>query len=144
MIPVGAKLYLVSCVSEKRSAPCAARDLYVSSLFRKARVFVEAQHAPWFILSAEHGLVHPDTVIAPYDRTLKGMPAADRRAWARKVLGSLEIQLASVDEVVFLAGQRYREFLEGELRSRVRVEVPMAGLTIGRQLQWLLQHSGPR
>src|SRR6266508_6085183 len=63
------KLYLVSCVSEKRSAPSAARDLYVSSLFRKARAFVEAQHAPWFILSAEHGLVHPDTVIAPYDRT---------------------------------------------------------------------------
>ena len=56
---------LVSCVSMKRSTPCQARDLYVSPWFLKARAYVEAGKSPWFILSAEYGLVRPDRVVAP-------------------------------------------------------------------------------
>ena len=37
MQTVGPKIYLVSCVSQKRKQACAAQDLYVSDLFRKAR-----------------------------------------------------------------------------------------------------------
>jgi hypothetical protein len=44
--------------------------------------------------------------------------------------------------VVFLAGERYREFLARHLASRgVEVSVPMEGLRIGEQLSWLGQHS---
>ena len=38
---------------------------------------MEQSGAPWFILSDEHGLVHPDTELAPYEKDIKGMPAAD-------------------------------------------------------------------
>ena len=40
--------------------------------------------------------------------------------------------------MVFLAGERYREFLARHLASRgVEVSVPMEGLRIGEQLSWL-------
>ncbi len=135
-----AGLYLISCVSGKLSTPAPAKDLYTSDWFRKARAYVERKDQPWFILSAKHGLVHPDTVIARYEKTLNFMPVAERRAWARMVLAEVEPHLAGVGSVVFLAGQRYREFLEPALCDRgIAVIVPMAGLRIGEQLSWLGQ-----
>jgi hypothetical protein len=44
--------------------------------------------------------------------------------------------------VVFLAGERYREFLTRYLTGHgVAVSVPMAGLRIGEQLSWLGRQS---
>lgn len=42
----GPTVYLVSCVSRKQTYACAARDLYVSDLFRKARRYAEGQAVP--------------------------------------------------------------------------------------------------
>lgn len=141
MQPKGSTIYLVSCVSQKREQACAARDLYVSDLFRKARRFAEASGCLWFILSAEHGLVVPGQVIAPYERTLNTMRAADRRAWGERVAAQLAEAVPNLSRVVFLAGERYREFLARHLASRgVEVSVPMEGLRIGEQLSWLRQH----
>lgn len=133
-------IFLISCVSLKLDRPAPARELYVSALFRKARAYAEASGQDWFVLSAEHGLVHPDTIVAPYEKTLNTMPVAERREWATRVLAALEPHLLDADRIVFLAGARYRELLEGPLSRRARVEVPMAGLGIGRQLQWLTRH----
>jgi hypothetical protein len=55
----GTIVYLVSCVSKKRKHECSASDLYISDWFCKARRYVEASGRPWFILSAEYGLVPP-------------------------------------------------------------------------------------
>jgi len=42
------------------------------------------------------------------------------------------------DEVLILAGRRYREYLIGPLRRRVEsIQIPMEGLDIGEQLQFL-------
>ena len=131
-------LYLVSCVGQKLSVPAPAADLYTSAWFRKARSYVAESGEPWFILSAKYGLVHPDKVIEPYDATLNTMPVADRREWARSVLGDLESYVAGMETVVVLAGKRYRQFLEGPLAATgVTVSIPMEGLRIGEQLSWL-------
>ena len=131
-------VYLVSCVSQKRATPSPAKDLYTSPLFRKARAYVERTGGPWFVLSAKYGLVHPDEVIEPYDLTLNTMGVADRRRWASKVLNQLEPHLEGIEAVIFLAGHRYREFLEPSLQGRgLAVSVPMEGLKIGEQLSWL-------
>ncbi len=66
-------LYLVSCVSQKLPVSAPAKDLYTSPLFCKARSYVERKGQPWFILSAKHGLLHPDQPVAPYDLTLNTM-----------------------------------------------------------------------
>lgn len=66
----------------------AAKDLYISDWFVKARAYVEQAGDEWFILSAEYGLVSPETVIAPYERTLNTMGIAERRAWGSMYSGS--------------------------------------------------------
>ena len=109
-----------------------------SPWFRKARTYADGTGQPWFILSAQYGLVHPDEMIAPYDLTLNTMPVVERRRWASRVLTQLEPHLNGIKSVTFLAGRRYREFLEPSLRSRgLVVSIPMEGLRIGEQLSWL-------
>jgi cytoplasmic iron level regulating protein YaaA (DUF328/UPF0246 family) len=138
---MGSTVYLVSCVSAKAAAPSPAKSLYVSAWFQKARKFVEARSQPWYILSAKYGLVRPDDLIAPYEQTLNAMGITDRRTWARNVTAALQNVLQPGDRAIFLAGMRYREFVVPALVQRgVHAEVPMEGLAIGRQLQWLDEH----
>ena len=131
-------LYLVSCVARKRHHVTSAKNLYQSPLFKLARSRVEREGAPWYILSAKHGLVHPDTEIGPYDETLNRMGVGKRRDWATRVTIQMDETLPNAAEVVLFAGKRYREFLVEYLRRRFdSVRVPMEGLRIGQQLQWL-------
>ena len=135
------RLVLVSCVKTKGAMATEAKSLYTSNWFRKARAYAENTGCPWLILSAEYGLVHPNARIRPYEKTLKTMRVRERRAWSDGVLASLGTYLDGVDTVVFLAGQRYREFLEPTLRERgLAVDVPMRGLGFGEQLAWLGRH----
>lgn len=133
-----ASLCLVSCAADKLDRPAPAKDLYTSDLFVKTRRFVEIQDKRWFILSAKHGLVDPNEEIAPYEKTLKEMGKAARRDWAAAVLNALEPHLEGVRAVVFLAGERYREFVAPALSDRgIEVQVPMQGMRIGKQFAWL-------
>ena len=132
------RLYLVSCAARKGEHPALAKDLYQSTWFVLARDWIERDGAPWYILSAKYGLVHPDTVISPYDKTLNAMGVNDRREWATKVENQMDEILSEYNEVIVFAGQRYREHLEDYLRHRFNsMKVPMEGLRIGQQLSWL-------
>lgn len=132
------KIALVACVKAKRDEPSHASRLYDSTWFRKARAYAETKADTWRILSAKHGVLHPDKVIDPYDMSLHDFPASKRREWADGVVKSLDGLLGSDDEVIILAGRRYREYLTGPLRERgYEVSVPMEGLGIGEQLQFL-------
>ena len=132
------RIYLVSCVAEKSPTPAPARDLYLSTWFKLARARVERDQAPWFILSAKHGLLDPNTVVEPYDETLNRMGMAARRAWADRVQAQMTERLPDAHEVVIFAGARYRENLEDYLRARFPlVSIPMKGLRIGEQISWL-------
>ena len=120
-----------------------AKDLYVSTWFKKARRYIECKSCPWYILSAEYGLVTPEQPLAPYEKTLNTTPLNERREWACRVIAQMNEMLPQARRVVvFLAGQRYREFLADHLKSRgIVVEVPMEGLRIGQQLSWLGRHA---
>lgn len=129
-------VYLVSCVKGKRGYPCAAKDLYKSNLFRKARRYVETKGRPWFILSAEYGLVDPEQVIEPYEKTLNNMNTAARREWEAKMMDKL--LALNARRFVFLAGSKYCENLVAPLKDAgYEVDVPMRGLGIGERLSWL-------
>ena len=66
------------------------------------------------------------------------MSKAKRQEWALLVEQQMEQELAPASEAVVLAGMRYREDLMPYLRTRfTNVIVPMMGLSIGRQLNWL-------
>ena len=129
---------LVACVAKKQPTPRPAQDLYCSAWFRKASAYASRVADGWYILSAKHGLVPPDRIIAPYNETLKTMPAAARRAWAEGVLDDLDAVLKPSDHLMILAGQDYRTFLVASLQQRgFIVNVPMEGLRIGEQMSWL-------
>ncbi|MGK9370146.1 DUF6884 domain-containing protein [Melioribacter sp. Ez-97] len=127
---------LISCVSKKLSHRAKARDLYVSPLFRMNLKYAQ-RFSPEqvFILSAKYGLVGLDEEIEPYDVTLNTMSVRERRSWAKKVVTQLrEYCDLEKGHFVILAGQKYRQYLLPYLRS---YEVPLAGLPIGKQLQFL-------
>lgn len=129
-------IFLVACVGEKLERRAPAKELYISSWFKKARRFVEDAGQPWYILSALYGLVPPDEEIDPYEQTLNKMTKRERDTWAENVQRSLdEVEITTV---IFLAGVRYREGLTDYLEDRnVRTIIPMEGLGIGKQLRWL-------
>lgn len=135
-------LALVSCAKKKRDDPAPAQDLYISDWFTKCRKYVEGRCDRWLILSAKHGLVHPDEVLAPYEESLYDLPAARRREWARGVSQDLREHLVPEDTVEVYAGNIYRQYLMDALRREGKdVVVPMKGLGIGQQLSWLKQRN---
>jgi len=136
---------LVSCVKSKGSVAAPAKDLYTSTLFKRMRAYAEVHADAWFILSAEHGVLHPEQIVAPYERTLKKMSRDDRHAWAERVREQLRAVLPARAKIVLLAGLPYRRPIEPFLRQLGHsVIVPMEGLPIGKQLQWLKQEADAR
>jgi hypothetical protein len=139
-----ATCYLVSCVSRKAPGPVPAEALYVSDWFVKARAYVHAHLQPgdqWFILSAEHQRLEPTRVVAHYDKSLSRMSKAERQEWGRKVVKQLIPRLSHGDNVIILAGSRYRSsFVQMLLAEGYEVTVPMEKLPIGKQLAWLKVH----
>ncbi len=77
-------------------------------------------------------------IISPYDVTLNNMKSPDRKLWAKNVFEILKDLLSPGDEIVFLAGTKYRENLITPLEKiGVQVSIPMKGLRIGEQMSWL-------
>ena len=132
-------IVLIGCVKEKTRRPAAAKDLYTSPLYVKERTYAEATGATWFILSAEHGLLEPDEVVAPYDVRLSQTPWTYRDAWGLRVFGRLldicgPIQGKTIE---IHAGSAYtdpiRELL---LAEGATVIEPLAGMRLGHRLSW--------
>jgi hypothetical protein len=127
---------LVGCAAGKLSRPAPARELYTSQLFRKAAAYAEANSDRWYVLSAKHGLVAPDTVLEPYDMKLGHKSGPPIWEWAARVSDQLELALlGDVNvELLVLAGEQYRTCL---WRNPHPARVPMEGMGIGEQLSFL-------
>ena len=143
MILTQRRIGLVGCVKKKVGVPRVAKDLYVSTLFVGRRSYVERSSDEWWVLSAKHGLVHPDEVLAPYNVTLKDADRLARRSWSNQLLLVIDerIQPRRGDVFEIHAGAEYREFglLDG-LRDRgCVVEIPTEGMPFGVQLRFYKQ-----
>lgn len=129
-------IVLVACVKSKAPQPAAAKDLYVSTLFRKARAYAEHSGVPWFILSAENGLVAPGRMA---ERYLGETSASYRSAWGEWVVARLELLVGPLSGKVIEihAGRAYlgtiRPFIES---LGARVVDPLHGLSIGQRLAY--------
>jgi hypothetical protein len=141
----GADVLLLGCVKLKASSPQQAKDLYVSNLFRKRRGYADQRGLPWFVLSAEHGLLRPDDLVAPYDVELKAQPVSYRRVWGAWVIERLRRELGVLTGVRLEvhAGDAYVEALVEPARAAgAKLIRPLQGLMLGEQLAWYLAHSG--
>lgn len=140
----GSRVILLGCVKEKLDHGAPAKDLYRSRLWKARRAYAEASGLPWLILSAEHGVLEPDAMIAPYDVELRSLNVSARRSWGGHVVRALERRFGSLAGIIFEvhAGEAYRRAIEPGLGSRgALVDAPLAGLTIGWHPAWYRTHT---
>lgn len=124
------RIGLVACTKRKQPYTCTAREMYrPSALFRKAAAHCAREYDKWYVLSAKYGLISPHDIIEPYDKTLKTMSLAERKAWGQTV--SAQLRRLGNHEYLAHAGRNYVEPLSG-----VNVINVLSGLRIGERLRW--------
>jgi len=121
-------MILIQCTDSKRDEPAKARDLYdESTLFRAMRDYATAKNDEWYILSAKHGLVHPDTELEPYDAFGLSETQATQIAETLSELG--------VSTVEVVAGKKYIDPLVSALENHgIDVINNFTGLKIGERM----------
>ncbi len=129
---------LISCSKTKGGYRAPAGELYTSALFLKSRRLAEAFGLPYSILSAKHGLLQPETIIDPYDLTLKKATREFRDEWGRHTAAQIDDAFAGRKRLVLLAGGDYVDPLREHLsRFDRRAELPLEGLSLGVRLSVL-------
>jgi hypothetical protein len=127
---------LISCGKSKRSERAPAHQLYTGALFQKSLAYARHIEADAiYILSAHYGLLDLAQEIAPYEKTLSAMSSGDVARWGEAVVAQLRSRAnLTTDRFVILAGLVYRSRLVPHLTN---VDLPLDGLRIGKQLQFL-------
>ena len=118
MSPKTGCVFLVSCGKTKQKSMVPAKELYISDRFKRSRASVEATGCPWFVISAEHGLLNPDKPTEPYDKTLKGATPEVRKEWAEDVKEQMDKYLPDGEIIVILAEEDYYKDLIPYLKER--------------------------
>ena len=129
------KVVLIPCASKKLKQKSKAKDLYISPLFKLSLNYAKSLNPDKiFILSAKYGLLDLEQEISPYDLTLNFMPEKEIKIWAEKVIEQLKEKVdLENDEIIFLAGEKYRKFLLPSIKS---YKIPLKGRGIGKQLKF--------
>jgi len=126
-------MILIQCTKTKKDEPVPARELYEPSrYFRAMRDYAKATGDLWFILSAEHGLIDPDTVLEPYDAF--GLSENQARDIAE------EVATGPDNYVEVIGGKKYTNPLTPELEARgIEVVEVARGQRIGKRIETLKQ-----
>ena len=125
------KAILIQCTKSKRDEPATASNLYdESTYYCKMREYADATGHPWFILSAKHGLLDPQTYIEPYDEF--GLTERQAETVAEELVD------AGFDTVEVIGGKKYTNPLTPELEAEgIEVIEKCRGLSIGKRMQRL-------
>ncbi len=127
---------LVACSKSKMITRAPASMLYQGQLFQAAKSYIKTVGRQWFILSAQHGLVHPSQTLEPYNFSLYQMTKPERVGWAGKVIGQMEDRGLDPESIQWelLAGRMYREPLVPFLPCHT---TPLTGLGYALQVKRL-------
>lgn len=135
-------LVIVPCGVQKiwdkqpQTGPTAAKNAYLSGVFKLNRQYAERFGDQWVILSAKYGFIDPDFVIPEaYEVTFKRKstgpitPIELRAQVSQRQLGKFAI-------VVGLGGKEYRTAIASAFHDlEVELQFPFEGLTIGKAMQ---------
>ncbi|WP_348672623.1 DUF6884 domain-containing protein [uncultured Abyssibacter sp.] len=128
---------LISCVKTKAPVTTRTLELYRSPLFRKSLLHALRRRFNLYVLSAEHGILAPENIVTPYEKTLKEMSADQTRVWAAKVGIELRRLVRAKDTIHLYAGKTYSRPLLPELMDiGCRVNFPISG-SLGQRLAHL-------
>ncbi|MBU6280373.1 MAG: hypothetical protein KGN78_14125 [Actinomycetales bacterium] len=144
-------LGIVACSAKKMPTPCPAWLLYSASpSFSQAYLAAQADCDRVMILSGRHGLIHPDTVIAPYDQRID----PSRPGLAEEI--AMTVSSARASEVVSYCPGDYRIALRlvphrnaasGGIFEKAKAlgkrgSVKGSVFPMRESLLWLFSHSG--
>lgn len=128
-VPVAARVVLVGSSGGMAGGPVRVADLFRSDGFARARDHAVSSGTPWFVLSAKHGLLEPDDVVAPYDLELGDASTVYRSAWGEWVAAQLgeRVQLSGATIEVH-GGVDFAQPLRQPLARRgAALELPLPG-----------------
>jgi hypothetical protein len=114
---------VVQCGMTKATTRQPARLLYQGQPFRMARAALERTGRPWLVLSARHGLVHPEELLDPYEQPLRSVHDLARIIAAQD----------HPEHVESWCSGRYDKALR---RAGIQVTNPLAGVGIGDRYTW--------
>lgn len=129
---------LVSCGRKKADKACAAHRLYTSTLFQYQYRYAKYHTDTVYILSALHGIVHPNKRLEPYNVCLSDLDKPKRRLWSLGVAAQLVGLGIATEPLLLLTGQEYLGFLS--YIKPTRVINPYSSLTcskFGYRIQFL-------
>jgi hypothetical protein len=87
-VPSG-RVVLIGSAGATAATPLPAAQLFASDGFARARAHAAGSGHPWFVLTAKHGLLDPDDVVAPFDVQLGDQSIGYRTAWGEWVAAQL-------------------------------------------------------
>jgi len=133
---MGNNIALIACSKLKKNYACPANELYSeSTLFSLSYEYAKRTADKIYILSAKYGLVAEDTVLEPYNQTLKEMSRQQQMDWAEGVLHGLKkVCNLQDDHFTILAGNTYCRDL---VQSIPQYSLPLAGLALGERMAFL-------
>jgi hypothetical protein len=124
-----ARVLLLGSAGATGTAAGPVAGLFQSAGFASARTYAVGSGAPWFVLSAKHGLLDPDDVISPYDVQLGDQSSAYRGAWGEWVVAQLADRVQLDGAVVEVhGGVDFAQPLRHPLALRgAGLEIPLPG-----------------
>lgn len=135
-------LCIVSCGARKAPGPAPAALLYTGRYFRlTARLAMEVCGSQWLILSARHGIVHPQDYLEPYDEKLGRRGSLERLAGLAAGQAA-ERGLDRYSRIIVLAGRAYAEAAARALPGAAHPCGDGWGVRVGRLLGTLSRHLG--
>lgn len=69
------RVAVISCKKQKQEYACEADEMYSKSfVYRAQRDFIKPAYNQYLILSSKYGLIKPDKIIEPYDKSIYKNP----------------------------------------------------------------------
>ena len=147
-------LAVINCKKQKQTYECPASEMYEpSAMFRAMRDFVKEYYTHYVILSAEYGVVEPDTIIAPYSKAMGTggysgtgesniLSPTEKEQWAHNVINSPV--WAGYDSISFHVGSNYWDPIKHHFTGAEYITLPPNTGFVVRHYQWLLRdlHAG--
>ena len=117
-VPSG-RVVLIGSSGATASTPLPAARLFESAGFVRAREYAASSGHPWFVVTAKHGLLDPDDVVAPFDVQLGDQSMGYRNAWGEWVVAQLGDRLLLEHVTVEVhGGVDFAQPLRGPLTRR--------------------------
>jgi len=125
------RIAIVNCKSKKQDYACSADEMYSpSSVYRIQREFFLKGYDDWYIISSEYGIIHPNQIIEPYNRTL-GLSSVNMdknnqiQGWEESTLKQVDNQLTYMVNkgwvVDFHVSKKYFDPLSKNIKKQVNL-----------------------